>query len=128
MDKQEFYAQLDRLGLCTQDALERFMGNEELFLSFVCQLPEKLNLSRIRQALDQEDEESFYLSIHSLKGLAGNMSIRPVCDCAQAISVEFQSSQFLHKKKLAALVYEAERECQAISALVNQYLSEVEVP
>ena len=57
MEKQEFFAQLDKMGGNTKQALDRFMGNEGLFLSFVGQLPEKLNLDRLLHLLEEEDEE-----------------------------------------------------------------------
>ena len=90
MKREELFQQMDRLGVHTQEALDRFMGNETLFLTFVRQLPDKLDLTRIRQGLEAEDEEAFYINIHNLKGMAGNLSIGPVYDCAQAILVEFR--------------------------------------
>lgn len=124
MKQQELFAQMDRLGIHTQEALDRFMGNETLFLSFVCQLPEKLDFSRIQTGLEEEDEEMFYLQVHNLKGMAGNLSLMPIFDCAQAILVEFRTSKFKNKKKLAALIQEAETESRSLSALVTQYLEE----
>ena len=121
MEKQEFFAQLDKMGVNTKQALDRFMGNEGLFLSFVGQLPEKLNLDRL---LEEEDEEGFYMDVHNLKGLAGNLSIEPIYDCAQAVLVEFRSSQFRNKKKLAALVGEGREESQALSRLILRYQKE----
>lgn len=126
MKQQELFAQMDRLGLHVQEALDRFMGNEPLFLSFVRQLPEKLAFTRIRESLEREDEESFYMDVHSLKGLAGNLSIGPINDCAQAILAEFRTSKFKNKKKLSELIREAETESEALAALINQYLAEEE--
>ena len=126
MKQQELFAQMDRLGLHVQEALDRFMGNEPLFLSFVRQLPEKLAFTRIRESLEREDEESFYMDVHSLKGLAGNLSIVPINDCAQAILAEFRTSKFKNKKKLSELIREAETESEALAALINQYLAEEE--
>jgi hypothetical protein len=124
MDKKEFFIQLNRLGLHTQEALDRFMGNEALFLSFVGRLPEKLNFDSIRQALEAEDGDAFYMGVHNLKGLAGNLSIPPIYDCAQAILVEFRASKFKNKKKLTALTREAELASQALAALIAQYVAE----
>lgn len=124
MKQQDLMAQLDRLGLNTQEALGRFMGNEALFLSFVRQLPEKLDFTQIRQGLEREDEESFYMHVHNLKGMAGNLSIVPIFDCAQAILVEFRVSRFQNKKKLTALVQEAELESRALAELIRQYVEE----
>ena len=126
MEKQEFFSQLDCTGFNTREALERFMGNEALFLSFVRQLPDKLNFAQIRQELEAEDEENFYLHVHNMKGMAGNLSIESIFDCAQAILVEFRASKFKNKRKLTALVREAETESETISALINQYIAEGE--
>lgn len=124
MKQQDLLAQMDRLGMNTQEALGRFMGNVTLFLSFVCQLPEKLDFARIRQGLETEDEETFYMCVHNLKGMTGNLSIAPIYDCAQAILVEFRASKFQNKQKLSALIKEAESESEAFAALINQYLAE----
>ena len=126
MDREELFQQMDRLGVHTQEALDRFMNNETLFLSFVCQLPDKLDLTRIRQELETEDEEAFYINVHNLKGMAGNLSIEPIYECAQAILVEFRSSKFKNKKKLYSLIKEMEVESKALTALLQQYLAEEE--
>ena len=126
MDREELFQQMDRLGVHTQEALDRFMNNETLFLSFVCQLPDKLDLTRIRQELETEDEEAFYINVHNLKGMAGNLSIEPIYECAQAILVEFRSSKFKNKKKLYSLLKEMEVESKALTALLQQYLAEEE--
>lgn len=124
MKQQELFAQLDRLGVKTQEALGRFMGNEALFLSFVRQLPEKMDFPTIRQQLESEDEEAFYMTVHNLKGLTGNLSVEPVFDCLQAILVEFRTSKFQNKGKLASLLREAETESEALADLIRQYVAE----
>ena len=124
MEKREFFAQLDKLGVNTQQALDRFMGNEELFLSFVGKLPEKLGLDSLVDLLEKEDEEQFYMDVHNLKGLAGNLSIVPIYDCAQAILVEFRSSHFRNKKKLAMLVEEVREESRTLARLIRRYQEE----
>ena len=96
MDQQKLFEQMERQGMNTQEALGRFMGNKPLFLSFVRQLPDKLDLTRIRQALD----------------------------CAQAILVEYRGNKFKNKKKLLTLLREAETESKAMADLINQYLAE----
>lgn len=124
MEKEVFLALLEDSGVDTAQALGRFMGNEALFLSFIGKLPEKLRFDPILQALAQEDEESFYMHVHGLKGMAGNLSIEPIHDCAQAILVEFRVSKFQNKKKLLSLVGEARRESESLSALIQQYQKE----
>lgn len=122
MNQQVLFGQLNRLGVNTQEALERFMGNEELFLSFICQLPEKLDFTAIRRGLEEEDEEAFYVQAQNLKGMAGNLGLTPLYECAQAILVEFRTSRFKHKNKLLSLVFEAESESRTLSKLISGYL------
>lgn len=124
MKRQDLFLQMDRLGMNTQEALTRFMGNEELFLSFVCQLPEKLDFTAIRQALENQDDNAFYMGVHNLKGMAGNLSITPIHDCTQAILVEFRTSGFKNRTKLLSLTEEAEEESKALAQLIRQYLAE----
>ena len=76
------------------------------------------------QALEQGDDEAFYMGIHNMKGLAGNLSIEPIFDCTQAMLVEFQASGFLHRQKLRALLRETEEASRALAKLVEQYLAE----
>lgn len=121
MEKQELYAQLDRLGFHTQEALNRFMGNE-MPVSLLCAAScRKTNLASIRQELEAEDEETFYIGVHNLKGLAGNLSMVHIQECAQAILVEFRTSKFKNKKKLSSLIQEAETESEAIVKTIEQY-------
>ena len=127
MEKEVFMALLEDSGVNLSQALGRFMGNEALFLSFIGKLPEKLQFEPILQALEQEDEEEFYMRVHSLKGMAGNLSIEPIYDCAQAILVEFRASKFQNKKKLLSLIEEAIRESESLSDLIQQYQKEAQV-
>ena len=117
----EIFSQLQRLGMDTGQALGRFMGNEERLLHFVCQLPGHLRFAEARQNLDQEDEETFYMLVHGMKGIAGNLSIEGLFDCFQAILVELRTSKFQNKTKLAALLREAETESEALVDCIRQY-------
>lgn len=126
MERQELFGRLERAGCHPQQALERFMNNEDLFLSFLKQLPERMNLTPLFQGLEREDEEQFYRYIHDLKGMTGNLGLTPVYDCAQAMLVEFRTSKFKHKNKLTALTLEVQTECRALTKLVQQYEMEEE--
>ena len=95
-----------------QDEQSR-MEKEDDYLAFIVRIPR-----------DEEDEDTFYMNVHNLKGMAGNLSIGPIYDCAQAILVEFRASKFQNKKKLTELTREAETASEAIAELVRQYLAE----
>lgn len=124
MEKQEFLGQLEASGVQVRQALDRFMGNEELFLSFLAKLPGRMGFEEMLQALEEENEDIFYLRVHDLKGMAGNLGLVPVQDCTQAILVEFRASKFQHKNKLTSLTWEAKRESERLAALIEGYFEE----
>ncbi|HIX89664.1 MAG TPA: Hpt domain-containing protein [Candidatus Agathobaculum pullicola] len=111
---------LDDVGIDTEKAIARFMGNTALFLKFVRRLPDVLRFREIRTALQQEDDETFYMLVHTLKGTAANLSAENVAECVQAILVEYRTSGFKHMRKLEGLLREAEVESEKLSELLRQ--------
>ena len=89
-------------------AVNRLMGNDNLYLDFIKRLPEELNLATIREALAQQDAESFHFHLHNLKGFAVNLGINEIADAAQAGLTEFRISQFRNTAKLEGLLQEIE--------------------
>lgn len=126
MERQEFFRRLERLGCQPQQALERFMGNEGLFVSFLNRLPEHLGLEQIRQSLEREDEDAFYMGVHNVKGMAGNLGLTPLSDSAQAILVEVRTSHLKHRQKLTALTRELEADSRTVVELIRRYREEEE--
>ena len=124
MNQSVFLEKLNAVGVNTEKAIARFMGNTDLFLRFIQRLPESMNFVKMHEALEQEDEESFYMQVHTLKGTAGNLGVENVCECAQALLVEFRASQFKNSKKLSELLNVAETESEKLSELLAAYASE----
>ena len=119
MDQNTFLKNLDEAGIDTKKAIGRFMGNTALFLKFVRRLPEALRFGEIRTALQQEDDETFYMLVHTLKGTAANLSAESLAECVQAILVEYRTSGFKYMRKLEGLLREAEVESEKLSELLR---------
>ena len=90
------------------NAVDRLMGNDNLYLEFIKRLPEELHLATIREALAQQDADSFHFYLHNLKGFAINLGITEIADAAQAALTEFRASQFRNVTKLEGLLEEIE--------------------
>jgi HPt (histidine-containing phosphotransfer) domain-containing protein len=102
------------------NAVDRLMGNDNLYLEFIKRLPEELHLATIREALAQQDAESFHFHLHNLKGFAVNLGITEIADAAQAGLTEFRASQFRNITKLEGLLEEIEASGEKFaSALVE---------
>lgn len=121
MNQKELIEKLYQSGVDTNKAITRFMGNEDLFISFIKRLPYSINFESIRSDLEAENEEEFYFKVHNLKGMAGNLGIDSIFDCAQAILVELRTSKFTQIKKLRGLIKEAELESELLNKIILSY-------
>ena len=62
-------------GIDVEDALERFMGNETLMVKFLLRFPGDENFPRLKKALAEGDAGAAFTAAHTLKGVAGNLSM-----------------------------------------------------
>lgn len=106
-------------------ALDRLMGHDELYLEFIKRLPEELNLASIREALTQQDAESFHFYLHGLKGFASNLGITEIADAAQAGLIEFRATQFRNVTKLEGLLEEIEASGEKFASALGE-IEEIE--
>lgn len=74
MDEQ-VKVQLTEAGIDVINAVERFMGKEELYFKFLFRFPEDENYGQIRQQLEAGDCRKAFEAAHTLKGVAGNLSL-----------------------------------------------------
>ena len=69
---------LKAAGIDVEDAVRRFMGKEELMMKFLLRFGQDPNFGLLRQALEEGDTARAYEAAHTLKGVAGNLSLRVV--------------------------------------------------
>lgn len=106
-------------------AIERLMGNDNLYLEFIKRLPEELNLAAIRDAMLQQDAEAFHFYLHGLKGFASNLGITEIADAAQSGLIEFRATQFRNTTKLEGLLNEIEASGEKFSTVIGE-IEEIE--
>lgn len=66
---------LRECGIDYHDAMERFCGNEALYERLALKFLDDPHFAALDQALSNEDAQSAYHAAHSLKGVAGNLSL-----------------------------------------------------
>ena len=70
--------QLKALGCNTSEGLQRCMNNESFYLMLVNKFIATTDLSKLGEALKNNDLETAFKETHSLKGVAGNLSLTPL--------------------------------------------------
>ncbi len=70
--------ELKELGINVEDAVQRFMGNKELFLRMLGKLPQSIKNLNINPDFDDADIEQVITDTHTVKGVTGNLSVTPL--------------------------------------------------
>jgi len=67
--------QLEEAGINFQTGMERFLGNEKLFVSFLHKFPKDPSFSQLCIHMENKETQAAFREAHTLKGVAGNLSL-----------------------------------------------------
>ncbi|MDK2808690.1 MAG: hypothetical protein PWP24_1427 [Clostridiales bacterium] len=73
--KMENKMELKAAGINLETGLDRFVGDERLFLDFLKKFPEDSSFIKLSQELSKDNVQEAYKAAHTLKGVAGNLSV-----------------------------------------------------
>jgi len=65
-------------GMDVPVTVERFGGNENLLLKYLCRLPEDPSFQALESAMRTGDRELARAHCHTLKGISGNLGLTPL--------------------------------------------------
>lgn len=69
---------LESIGVDWQEALSRFMNNESLMIKFLLRFPQEPSYGELCLAMEEKKTKEAYEAAHSLKGVTGNLAIKPL--------------------------------------------------
>jgi HPt (histidine-containing phosphotransfer) domain-containing protein len=70
--------ELKALGVDVDDAMQRFMNNEALYIRMLGKLPEAVSEQEVLPAFESGDYSEALAKAHTIKGVMGNLSITPL--------------------------------------------------
>lgn len=65
-------------GINVDDALRRLMNNETLLVRVLLRFTNDTNFAALQKAVAEDRVQDAFVAAHTLKGVAGNLSIEPV--------------------------------------------------
>lgn len=80
-----FKAALEEMGMDVKTTVNRFMGNEALYLKFLNKFQSDQSVANIQQFIEGQNTEELFKSAHTLKGVAANLGLDPIARCASDI-------------------------------------------
>lgn len=82
-DKRE---ELEAAGIRVNETLERFMGNEQLMEKFIRRFSEDQTMDKLGEHIAAGNWEEAFKSVHTLKGVAGNLGMMELYQCASVLT------------------------------------------
>lgn len=70
--QKEFKNELIKAGVDFDGAVNRFIGNEDIYEEFLYRFPDDQNFSQLEKFLSKNDIGSAFKRAHNLKGITGN--------------------------------------------------------
>ena len=110
-------AKLEAAGIDVEEALQRFLGNEELFLKFLGRFPQDENYRILWHEVEEEHWDMAVNAAHTLKGVTGNLSITPLY---QLFSAQVEAFRGGHPQEAVAMMDEIGRVYQRISQAIEE--------
>lgn len=78
-------------GIDYDAAMKMFMGKQEILQRFLAKFPKDASYSRLKEAVDAKDCEAAFKAAHTLKGVAGNLSLADLSKVAADITEQFRA-------------------------------------
>lgn len=105
-------------GVDWQAGVKRLMGNEQLYRKLLAKFAAQYADAggRVREALAAGDRPKAHAELHTLKGVAGNLSLVPLADLVLAAEQAVKHDDTAHENDaLDAMI----RELEAVAARLN---------
>ena len=72
--------ELISMGIDLDGALQRFLGKKAIFEKMLKKLPKAVADCPVEEYFEKKDYQTAFANAHTLKGLAGNLSVTPMFD------------------------------------------------
>lgn len=99
---QELLQSLQQAGADVQAAVERFGGNEALYMKFVGKFPADMNYQNLISSLEKGDMENLHACAHTLKGVSANLGFTRLSEACAAMVSQLRGGKAQDLPKTAA--------------------------
>lgn len=91
MTNDELLDKLEDMGAEVDDSLDRFMGDQDMYIQYLRKLSDNKNIIELRNAINAGDCDKAEKEIHSLKGVALNLGLLPLVDTCMDMLLDFRA-------------------------------------
>ena len=108
---------LEAAGVDIEGAIERFLGNMEMYNLFLKKFVTDKNYESLVEAIDADDVQDAFTAAHALKGTCGNLSFTALYDVAYKITEDLREGNL---NEARTKMSELEEEYRKIITLIEE--------
>lgn len=83
LDREKLLEALRGKNVKVDDTINRFVGNTALFIKFIVSFALEDRMPAIYEAYESGDNDKLIMTVHKLKGVAGNLGIMEIYETAE---------------------------------------------
>lgn len=90
----ELFSALKKLDVDVNGTVERFVGNDDIYVQFLKEFAETDRFPDIYKALESRDTDKLIMHVHKLKGVAGNLGMKNIYDAAEGVIQQLRDGSY----------------------------------
>ena len=102
-------------GCDINEAMDRLMNDKEIFFKFLYQFKKDKNFLELENAIHKNDRKNAFECAHALKGVAGNLSLKPIYESITLLVDMLKKGEMSDAKPLLKNVLEKKEELRKIT-------------
>ncbi len=118
----EIISELAAIGVDTETALNRFMGNINLYTKFLHKFPADDNFAKLKASIDNKDKDGAFMAAHTVKGVAANLGLDSFSKEIEKLVEIFRGVQSYPENEDIDVIYAmAEEKYNEICSVIRKY-------
>jgi HPt (histidine-containing phosphotransfer) domain-containing protein len=90
----ELFTALEKLNVDVNGTVERFVGNDDLYVKFLMEFAETERFPDIYQALENRNTQGLIMLVHKLKGVGGNLGMPDIYTLGEEIIEQLNANSY----------------------------------
>ncbi len=110
--------QLNDLGCDTKSAINRLLGSEATYLTFLEKYKKTFHVAELGELLNQKQYQDAFDCVHNIKGAAGNLGLTPLYNASSTLTEKLRANDYTDLESIY----------QQLSDAYRDFLAAVEQP
>lgn len=99
----ELVEKLRSIGCDTVGAVDRFLGDEDVYADFIIKYRDKLRIAEFERLVAEKNYKAAFECVHDIKGVTGNLGLTPMYEVACLVTEALRNPDKRDETAVASL-------------------------